>query len=68
MKTDQQTEPHGRRILHTLASLSFTIWLVGFFGYQLVGWYFSFLAFAVITTLLMVRMKKKVKSLTGTQL
>ena len=56
---------HSARIkngLHALASLSFTIWLVGFFGYHLGGWFFSFLAFALVTALLLLRQNKKTTS------
>jgi hypothetical protein len=51
--------PRIANILHTLASVSFVIWLIGFFGYQLGGWFFAFLAFAIVSTLLLIRRKKR---------
>lgn len=40
-----------RKLLHTLASFSFVIWLVGFFGFHIGGWMFAFLAFSLVTAL-----------------
>jgi hypothetical protein len=54
---------HGpliKNILHTIALVSFTIWLVGFFGYHLGGWFFCFLAFSLVTGLLLIQRKKKI--------
>jgi hypothetical protein len=56
---------HFKNILHALASISFTIWLIGFFGYQLGGWFFGFLMFAIITGLLLIRGRKKTRAAAG---
>ena len=57
----RKNESRSVGVIHTIASISFTIWLVGFFGYQLGGWFFTFLAFALIAGLLMIRRKKKIR-------
>jgi hypothetical protein len=61
----RKSESRSVGVIHTVASISFTIWLVGFFGYQLGGWFFTFLAFALIAGLLMLRRKKKIPPVTG---
>jgi hypothetical protein len=53
--------PAIKNILHGMASVSFIIWLVGFFGYGLGGWFYGFLGFSLITGLLLIRRTKKIR-------
>lgn len=45
--------------LHGMASVSFVVWLVGFFGYQLGNWFFGLLAFPVITAIILLYRQKR---------